>query len=86
MKIVYYHKKTTFKKYDQNMVGMNFKDFLELENGEMILGKSKLNWKRNLHGVRIPHRVFQCPQCDNDKTCNQCKIKPKMNCFVCEIV
>ena len=73
--------KTTFKGYDQNMVGLNFKDFLDLERGDTILGKSKLNWKRDLHGVKIPHRVFQCPQCDNDKICKECEISPKMNCF-----
>ena len=33
------------------MVGLNFKDFLDLERGDTILGKSKLNWKRDLHGV-----------------------------------
>ena len=36
--------KTTFKGYDQNMVGLNFKDFLDLEKGDTILGKSKLNF------------------------------------------
>ena len=78
--------KTTFKVYEQNMVGLNFKDFLDLERGDTILGESKLNWRKNLHGVRIPHRVFQCPQCDNDRTCKQCEISLKMNCFECEVV
>ena len=68
------------------MVGLNFKDFLDLERGDSILGESKLNWKRDLHGVKIPHRVFQCPQFDNDRICKQCEIYPKMNCFDCEVV
>ena len=38
--------KTTFKGYDQNMVGLNFKDFLDLERGDTILGESKLKWKK----------------------------------------
>ena len=84
--MVYYHKKTTFKGYDQYLVGLNFKDFLDLKRGDTILGKSKLNWERDLHAVKIPHRVFQCPQCDNDKRCKQCEISPKMNCFECEVV
>ena len=40
--MAYYHKKTTFKGYDQNMVGLNFKDFLDLERRDIILAKSKL--------------------------------------------
>ena len=78
--------KTTFKGYDQNMVGLNFKIFLDLEKGDTILGLSKLNWKRDLHGVKIPHRLFQCPQCDKEKICKQCEISPEMNCFECESV
>ena len=59
--------KTTFKRYDQNMVGLKFKDSLELERDDFISGKSRLNWKRDLHGVKVLLRVFQSPQCDNDK-------------------
>ena len=59
------------------MVGLDFKDFLDLERGDTILGKSKLKWKRDLHGIKIPHRVFQGPQCDKDKICKQCEITPK---------
>ena len=77
--------KTTFKGYDQNVVGLNFKDFLDLERGETILGESKLSWKRDLRGIKIPHRVFQCPQCDNDRICKQFGISPRMNCFECEV-
>ena len=78
--------KTTFKGYDQNMVGLNFKDFLDLERGDTVLGKSRLNSKRHLHGVKIPHRLFQSPQCDNDRICKQCEISPRMNCFECEVI
>ena len=78
--------KTTFKGYDQNMVRLNFKDFLDLDRGDIILGKSKLNWKRDLHGVKVPQRIFQCPQCDNDKICKQCEVSLKINCFECEVV
>ena len=85
MKMVYY-RKTTFKGYDQNMVGLNFKDFLDLERGDTILGKSKLNWKKDFHGIKIPHKMFQCLRCDNKKKCNQCEKSPKMNCFECEVV
>ena len=50
--------KTTFKGHNQNRVGLNIKDFLDLEKGDTIVGKSKLNWKRDLHGIKIRHRVF----------------------------
>ena len=68
------------------MVGLIFKDFLDLERGDTTLGISKLNWKKNLHGDKVAHRVFQCPQCNNDKICKQCEISPKMNCFEYEVV
>ena len=67
------------------MVGLHFEIFLDLERGDTTVAASKLNWKRVLHGIKIPHRVFQCPQCDNDKICEQCKVSPKMNCFECEV-
>ena len=67
------------------MVGLNFKEFLGSEKSDTILVKTKLNWKRDFHGY-IPHRVFQCPQCDNDKISKQCDMSPKMNCFQCELV
>ena len=33
--------KTTFKGYDQFMVGLNFKDFLDLDRGDTILDKNQ---------------------------------------------
>ena len=53
---------------------------------DTFFDKSKLNWKRGLHGIKIPHRVFQCSQCDSEKICKHCEISPKVNCFECEIV
>ena len=43
MKMVYYHKETKFKGFDQNVVQLNFKGFHGLENGETIFGKSSSN-------------------------------------------
>ena len=40
------------------MVGLNFKDFLDLERSSIVLGESKLNWKKDLHGIKIPHRFL----------------------------
>ena len=49
-------KKTVFKEYNQNMVGLNFNDFLDLKRGNIVLVKSKLNWKKDIHGIKILHR------------------------------
>ena len=78
--------KTTFRGNDHNMMGLNLKKILDLENAETISRKLKLNWKRGLHGVKIPHRVFQCLKCNNNKICNQCESKPRTICFDCELV
>ena len=48
-------------------------------------GKSKLNWKRNLHGVKVPHRKFQFRECDYSEISRQCEISRRKNCFECEI-
>ena len=50
--------KTAFKRYDQDMVGFKVKDFPDLERGDTILGKSKLIWKKDLHGVEFPEGCF----------------------------
>ena len=47
--------------------------------------KPKLNWKRDLHGVKVPHRKFQCLECDYDEICEQCEISRRKNCFECKI-
>ena len=73
--------KTTFKGYDQYMVELNLRDFFDLERGDTVLVRSKLKWKRDLYGVKIPHRVFHGPQCDNEKICKQCEISSKLNCL-----
>ena len=78
--------KTTFNGFDESMVGLYFKVILDLEGGDTLLGKSKLNWKRDLHGMRITLTAFHCPQCDNGKISKQCEMSPKMKCFECEVV
>ena len=46
---------------------------------------SKLKWKRELPGIKIPHRQVRCENCDESKKCVDCTIKPEMSCFNCEI-
>ena len=45
---------------------------------------SKLKWKRELGGIKIPHCKFGSENCDK-KNCVVCGIKPEKNCFNCEI-
>ena len=52
-----------------------------MEKGLIVHNRSKLNWKRDLLGDRVPHRDINCETCQNDKTCRSCIIDPKLNCF-----
>ena len=63
--------KTIFRKYDQFMMGFGIRDVLDLENGETVSSKSKSNCKREMHGVKMSHRVFHCLECDNNKKWNR---------------
>ena len=77
--------KTTFKGFHQNINNITFKDFLDLEQGKTLKNRSKLKWKRELAGIKIPHRKVGCENCDESKKCVSCEIKPEVNCFNCEI-
>ena len=77
--------KTTLKKFNQNINDITFKDFLDLEKGLTIENRSKLKWKREIAGIKIPHRKLNFELCNENKLCKSCLIKPEMNCFHCEI-
>ena len=77
--------KSTFKGFNQNINNITFIDFLDLEQGKTLKNVSKLKWKRELGGIKIPHPKVCCENCDESKKCVDCEIKPEMNCFNCEI-
>ena len=77
--------KTTFRGFNQNINNITFKDFLDLEQGKTLKNISKLKWKRELAGIKIPHRKVKCENCDESKKCVDCAMKPEMNCFNCEV-
>ena len=77
--------KTTFKGYNQIINNITFKDFLDVEQNKTIKNISKLKWKQELSGIKIPHRKVDRINCDERKKCSDCETKPKMNCFNCEI-
>ena len=80
-----FSQKTTFKGFNQNINDITFKGFLDLEKGLTIENRSKLKWKRELAGIKIPHRKPYCELCNENKLCKSCLLKPQMNCFQCEI-
>ena len=77
--------KATFKGFNQNINNITFEGFLDLEQGRTLRNISKLKWKRELAGIKIPRRKVGCEICDESKKCVGCVIKPEMNCFNCEI-
>ena len=77
--------KTTFKGFSQNINYITFKDFLYLEKGLTVKNRSNPKWKRELAGIKIPHRKLYCELCNENKLCESCLIKPERNCFQCEI-
>ena len=77
--------KSTFKGFNQNINKITFKDFLNLERGLTLKNRSKLKWKREILGTKIPHRKLNCDLCDESRLCESCLIKPGMNCLQCEI-
>ena len=77
--------KATFEGFNLNINNITSKDFLDLEQGKTLKNVSKLKWKRQLAGIKIPHRKVGCESCDESKKWNDCVIKPEMICFNCEI-
>ena len=77
--------KITFKCCYREESQKGFKDFLDMVKGLIVRKTSKLIWKGDLLGVKVPHRVINCENCRIDKMCRSCTIDPKLNCFGCEI-
>ena len=77
--------KITFKSCDQNIARVSFKVYLDLEKCITVRNMSQLNWKRELYGVKLPHRFIGCGNCREDRKCWSGLIDPKMNCFECKL-
>ena len=43
------------------------------------------DWTKTFEGTKILHREPGCSDCDNGKICSDCFIKPKINCFNCDM-
>ena len=59
--------KTTFKGFNQNINNLFLKDVLDLEQGKTLENISKLEWKRELAGIKISHRKVGCDNCSESK-------------------
>ena len=56
-----------------------------MEKSLIARNTSKLNWERDMLGVKNPRIVINCERCQNVKLCRSCIKDPKLNLFDCEI-
>ena len=64
---------------------IKLEEYISLPEGKTVSGRFSIDWKKTFEGIKIPHRKQNFADCDNTKYCTDCVIKPKMNCFNCEI-
>ena len=60
-------------------------EYISLSEGKTVSRRFSIDWTKTFEGIKIPHRTQDCSDCDNTKSCDDCFIKPKMNCFNCEM-
>ena len=60
-------------------------EYKSISEGKTVSGRFSIDWTKTFEGIKIPHRKQVCSDCDKGKICSDCVIKPKMNCFNCEI-
>ena len=77
--------KRTFKGYSEEHRMIKLNEYISLSEGKTISGRFSIDWTKTFEGIKVPHRKQDCSECDNRKNCNDCVIKPKMNCFNCEM-
>ena len=77
--------KKTFKGYSEEHRMIKLDEYISISEGKTVLGRFSIDWTKTFEGIKIPHRKQDCLDCDNRKICNDCVIKPRMNCFNCEM-
>ena len=77
--------KRTFKGYSEEHRMIKLDEYISLSEGKTVSGRISIDWTKLFEGMKIPHRKQNCSDCDNGKFCSDCIIKPKMNCFNCEM-
>ena len=77
--------KRTFKGYSEEHRLIKLEEYISLSEGKTVSGRFSIDWTKAFEGIKIPHRKQDCSDCDNRKICSDYIIKPKMNCFNCEM-
>ena len=77
--------KRTFKGYSEEHRMINLEEYISLSEGKTVSTTFSIDWTKTFGGIKIPHRKQNCSECDNTKIFSDCVIKPKMNCFDCEM-
>ena len=75
----------TFKGYSEEHKMMKLDESISLSEGKTVSGRFSIDWTKTFEGIKIPHRKHKFSDCDNVKICSDFVIKPKMNCFNCEM-
>ena len=78
--------KRTFKGYSEEHRMIKLDEYISLAEGKTVSGGFSIDWTKTFEGIKFPHRKQGCSDCDNEKNCSDFVIKPKMNCFNCEMV
>ena len=73
--------KRTFKGYSEEHRMIKLDEYISLSEGKTVSGRFSIDWTKTFEGIKIPHRKQDCSDCNNEKICSDCVIKPKMNCF-----
>ena len=77
--------KRIFKGYSEEHRLIKVEEYISLSEGKTVSGRFSIDWTKTFEGIKIPHRKKDCSECINTKICSDCDIKPKMNCFNCEM-
>ena len=77
--------KRTFKGYSEKHRMMKLNYVLSLSEGKAVSGRFAIDSTKTFEGIKIPHRKPFYLDCDNEKFCIDCIIKPKMNFSNCDL-
>ena len=76
--------KRTFKGYSEEHKMIKLDEYISFSEGTTVSGRFSIDWTKTFERIKIPHRNQNYADCDNEKKCSGCIIKPKKNCFNCE--
>ena len=77
--------KRTFKGCSEEHRLMKLNEYISLSEGKAVSGRFSIDRTKIFEGIKKTHRKQGCLDSDNGKISIHCVIKPKMNCFNCEV-